>query len=230
MKYFLAVATCWSMHAMAEEACSSVWIYQAYKSCANAANGLDGSKAGVSQGTIDRPSSWLKGGADQAAVCMSVRNSFNAENHSKGFDAELVQATPVGENTKKDLFTTRYQYACRLAVSSFSFKAKASAACGVEEKWSYASLEAKAQIPGQPICLSCEGYVTSADTVQCLKRNIEQVINTRAVELRDSDIKAVATQIQKMIELNKNFPVEELNNIETQQLFIGVLETAKIIR
>src|ERR1035437_5413930 len=130
MKYFLTAILFWSLNSFAQEECSSLWVYKAYKTCENAANGLNTNIPAESAITMRIWSEWMNGGKDQSEVCSKVRDSFNAANLSERSMAELTRPAPVNEESENQIVRQVYRYQCELNVKKFPFRSAANPACG----------------------------------------------------------------------------------------------------
>lgn len=205
--------------------CKSVWVFTAFKTCAAAANGLDLSQPGPTAMPIKINSEWLSGGQSQEKVCADVRDKFNAGNLEKGLRAETARPTPSGEKSEDRLVQQQYQYVCDLNVKQYPFKSAASAACGAEDKISYQN-GGPAPLGQSVSCLSCDHLSASKPSVMvnCLRENIEKIVQPKAIELRDTDLQALSAQASRMIKLSRQVPIENLQTTDQLSFFTDFIE------
>lgn len=224
MKYFLVAACLWSLNATAQEACSSVWIFKANKTCSHISNGPDNTQPGTIK-TITDWSPRVRGGKDQLQICREVRDSYNARFATLGHVAELAKSGPTNEQKDKDVVgKVTYIYQCEMNVTIYPGKVAASPACGTEDKWSYQVEGAK---PAGASCLSCDQLQAAAPEamVECLKNSITQVITPKAIDLRDGDIAAVKAQAKRMLKINKDYrAISNLQSPKDLSVFIDFVE------
>lgn len=117
-----------------------------------------------------------------------------------------------------------YSYLCGLTVTKYPGKVASSPVCGQEEKWSYQVEGAK---PAGASCLSCDQLQAAAPEamVECLKTSITQIIQPKAIDLRDSDIAAVKAQAKRMLKINKDYrPISNLQSPKDLSVFIDFVE------
>jgi len=214
----------WSAHIFADE-CASIWVYKAYNTCANPANGLDLTQPGTNLTQQKHWSKWLSGGRDQGDVCKDLRDHFNTDNLGGGLHAE-VALTPTNEESENRVIMQKYRYQCELSVQKYPFKTAQNAACGSEDKYSYKIGGGGNGIPGQASCLSCENLNVAKPEalVDCLHQNIANVIEPKAVELRATDTQAVAKQVAKILNLNKHATIQNLQTTDQLQFFVDFLD------
>jgi hypothetical protein len=206
-----------SLQASAQSTCSTVWVYKPFKTCTSPLNGPDASKPGEALGTRLLWSDWVEGGQDQTALCTQAVAAFNEENKNLGLEARLEKPTPSGEEHRDaGLRVIQYRYACETSVSRFPFKNIASAACGTEDRWASQVGGSAQNLPGVAQCLSCDEFTknTPEAMARCLRDNIVNVIEPRAIELRDSDRKAVAEQVRKVLSIGRALPIEGLKSVD----------------
>lgn len=222
MKYFLVAPLLWSFWVQAQEHCPSVWVFKANKTCSDLSHGLDFDhpKESFIQHEWSNPQ---KGGRDQLQVCLQVRNRFNQQYASKGWNAELAQGQPVDERHDKDVIgQVTYKYLCKLSVKSYEGKVASSPVCGQEDKWSY---KVGGDQPEGASCLSCDDKQTPKETVNCLKNHIAQIIQPKAIDLRDEDLAAVAQQSRRMLKINKSAPIEGLQKTEDIEVIVDFIDS-----
>jgi hypothetical protein len=226
MKFLATALLLFSARAFAEPTCSSVWVYKPYVSCAIPANGLDLSQPGVG-GRFQREwSAWLPGGRNQNDVCMEIRDRFNKDNLTEGLHADLAGPKPLGEETENRLVIQEYRYQCRLTVLKFPFKSAPNPACGSEDHYAYKIGGSAAEVPGQASCLSCDQVTDQAPDVivNCLRQNITDIIEPKAVELRSSDIESVSNRVVQVLNLSKLIPIKNLTSTEQLSFFADFLQ------
>lgn len=228
MKFLTLITFIWCAHALAMDECPSVWVYRAYSTCANAANGLDTSKPASSSVTIGLWSAWMMGGADQQKVCSDMRDKINRQNETQHSLASLTSATPVQEITKQHLLVTKYKYQCEFEIKKYPFKVAVNSACGLQDMYTYKIGGELKDIPGQGTCLSCDNMVsgTPEQVVDCLHNNIENIITPKAIELRDSDINEVVAQVKKLLALSQHIPITNLQSDAQLTFFSDFIEHA----
>lgn len=201
-----------------------MWIFKANKVCSHVSHGPDTSQTPVVK-LGGEWSKWVRGGKDQLEICRNVRDGYNARALSSGAIAELNQPTPVEEQKQKDQFgQVTYAYKCELKISTYPGKVAASPACGQEEKWSY---QIQGQAPAGANCLSCDNLQSSIPEVMvnCLKKNISEVILPKAIDLRDSDVTAVKAQVKRLLKINKDYrPIANLQSSQELNFFIDFVE------
>ena len=210
MKYLLTLSILWTFQARAQSACGSIWIFKANNTCAHPSHGVDKSKPTTTV-LKDEESGFGSGQKHQDILCAKIRDRYNAANPNT--NAALAQPTPVAEKKEKVAGFPAYNYWCRLSITSFENATKASPACGTAEKWSY---QVEGERPAGANCLSCDDVANAkvGQTAKCLVENIRQIIEPKAVELRDQDLAAVKAQAAKVVRLNKatdTLGMEELN-------------------
>lgn len=221
----VALGLVFTHSAFASDECKSVWVYKPFKTCATDANGLDLSKPGEAT-TFNLKSGWLSGGRDQGKVCQDVASAFNDLNRSKGLHATLKIPTPVGEESENHIVQQEYRYACELEVRKFDFKTAPNPVCGVEDKFSYQVGGSAANLVGQDLnCLSCENLNDKAPElmVKCLHDSIANIIEPRAIELRDSDLSAVSAQVKRLLDLSRQVQVPGLTTTDELSFFTNYL-------
>lgn len=230
MKYFLIASVLWtvSAQAQAQGECSTMWIYKPWKSCAIAAHGPDKSAPAVNVGTVDWDSGYMGGGANQRKVCQDLENLFNKRHADHGKVGTLTQATPVSEKKKENArIYVEYNYTCRISVAQYPFVSKASRACGEEDAVTYKVGGTKESIAGDAYCLSCDEYSDPKSKVSCLKTMITEVIEPKiqGVDLRESDVKAVAQSVKALMDMARVVNIPGLSNdVKTFTLFHSFLE------
>ncbi|MGZ3722330.1 MAG: hypothetical protein ACXVA9_05340 [Bdellovibrionales bacterium] len=219
MKYLILLFAFWNSGAFATDQCSSVWIFKPYKTCASPAHGLNMSNAGPIVGTLGPWSDFGPGGRSQEAVCDQVVKDYNdqPDNKMAGRGATLKHPTPIGEESKDMIITQQYRYKCEIQIRTYPFNIKASPACGTEDKISYQVGGSSSGIVGEgKTCLSCDNFSDQPPEamVECLRKNIETVITPKAIELRDSDLSAVSRQISRLLKLNQQVPIKNLQTVD----------------
>ncbi len=230
MKYFLTAFAFWSVSAAATpQECSSIWIFNAWKSCAHASHGVNTAVAGTSVGSVDKWSEWYGGKKpSQEVICQRVAAAYNREIAASGRTAVLAQATPIDEEKKENRGVyVEYKYQCKLNVTQFPMVTKASRACGADEKLSYKIGGLKTDIQGDSYCLSCDEYTRPETKVICLQTMITEIVNVdpKPVDLRDSDIQAVAKSVREIMEMAKITNIRGLSdNVQTFTLFNTFLQ------
>lgn len=226
MNYFLLAFVMWTASALAEPTCSSVWIFKAWKTCAVAANGLNTSATPIPAGNLNISSDWVRGGSNQERICQSLEAKFNQQNLSVGKLAALTQLHPVSEEKRENMrIYVEYKYTCQVSIAQYPFNNKAAQACGEEEKLSYQVGGNPDAIAGTASCLSCDNLSSPEGKVRCLKASISNVIEPKAIDLRDTDLKAVSTQIKELLTIGNHLKINGLNNdLKTLSLFTNFIE------
>jgi hypothetical protein len=227
MKYLILLLPLLSQSTFAADECASAWVYYPFKTCESAAHGLDLSQPGTNPATLVQKSDWLSGGKDQRQVCSNVAAAFNRDNLKNGLHAEAAQPTPVGEQSENRIIQQQYQYACELTVKTYPFKTAATPDCGVEDKVSYQVGGSSRDLTGANIsCLSCDNLSDSkpAATVQCLRQNVEKIVEPKAIELRDSDLSAISARMAKLLKLSQQVPIENLATTDQLSFFVDFIE------
>lgn len=226
MKFSILVFLLASSSAFAADECASVWVYRAFKTCANPANGLDTSRPEGAPTKINLASAWLSGGKNQEEVCSDVAENFSRKNQAEGLLATVAKPTPVSEESANRVLTQEYRYTCQLNVQKYPFKMAAAPACGLEEKISYQVGGSTNGIQGTQIsCLSCDNLGSQPPTamVDCLKNNITTIVEPKAIDLRDSDLSAISKQVARILSLNQSSPIANLRSTDEQRFFTDYL-------
>lgn len=230
MKYFLAAfAICTVSAAAQAQTCSTVWVFKPWKSCAHASHGIDLSSPTGAPTVTTEWSPWY-GGPDkptQEEICTRVMNKYNAAVKSSGRVANLTQPHPVRERDKKNFGAyVEYTYECSLTVTQYATVNKASKACGEKDQIAYETGDKKREsIPGTPYCLSCDGIRNPSEKVACLKSMINDIIEPKAIDIRDPDLKVVAKAVSALVQMSKSVPIKGLNDdVDTFSLFTSFLE------
>lgn len=191
MKSLLVLLTMLSVSAQAQSVCSSIWIFRGDGACATKVE------------LVESPS--YTGGAEQHGVCASIEAQVRARGGVRA--ANLTQPTPVSERQKGKGVVT-YKYTCSVAVKTCALSDKLSSQVG-------------GAAPAGATCLSCEGIASPSDKAACLENSIRNVIQARAVEVRDSDIAAVKAEVAKVLKLSKHISL----SMDTLTLFTDFVES-----
>lgn len=226
MKFSILILLIASSSAFAADQCASVWVYRAFKSCANPANGLDMTRPEGSATKIKLASGWLSGGKKQEQVCSDVAGSFNQKNLGEGLFATVANPTPVGEESADRILMQEYRYTCQLSVQKYPFKTTAAPVCGSEEKLSYQVGGSPDAIQGSQIsCLSCDNLGDQPPTalVDCLKNSITTIVEPKAIDLRDSDLNAISKQVTHLLSINQSSPIANLKTTDQLRFFTDYL-------
>lgn len=198
-----------SLVAIAEPQCSSVWAYKPWKECVAKPN-LNAS--GSDPQTIDMPDYGRDGGGagHGEAMCQTAANDFNAKNQSNGL--HVVEAQFLSSNAHRSgTFNEKveYGYNCKLFIKRFPITYLPDRSCGTKETWSYDNSHSLSEIPGDVTCLSCDTFAQggSASTLAaCLKKNITEIVEPKAVDLRQDDLKAMLTNVNKVLNIQQLRP------------------------
>lgn len=222
LKLLLVLLTLWSVQGIAQT-CSTVWVYKPYLSCGQGA-GPDTSAPATYIGYRELPSAKLEGAQDEPGICRDLMAAFNndPQNRAAGLAARLylpdpVKREPYYPNGLK--IHVKWTYWCAVTVEQFPIAQQASSACGSEERYSYFQGN-KPQ--DNATCLSCDEYDKDEDIshmVSCLQNNINDVINTRAVELRDRDLRIVAKKVRALQKENCGKSIPGMGSLDTLTTF-----------
>jgi hypothetical protein len=117
------------------------------------------------------------------------------------------------EDSKRNaLGEVKYKYWCHVTIQKFPILVKSSPACGMSETYSYQVGGDGSEIEGQKSCLSCDDVNVPEAKVACLKASLKNVIEPRAVDLRDSDLVAVDAQMASVLNVNRFRPIQGLHD------------------
>jgi hypothetical protein len=205
MKTLLFLSLIFAANARAAESCSSLWIYQPYKTCQTKANGLDTSRGELVIPAKSESSDWRPGGSNQQAECDKIARRFDSDAEQY---ATRGVGKPTGEEQQKPVGVALYKYHCQIEAYKYPFATGPNKACGVEEDtWHSEDLgKSLSTLPGQPICLSCDNMQDAKGRLACLKNNIEQVIVQKKVSLRRPQLEAVLASVRSLIDMQNAFP------------------------
>lgn len=209
-----------SIPARAEPYCSTIWVYQPYKVCAQPDNGPDVNAFGTVVSRNSLWTEWTDGGRNQRQLCQATIQQFNqaSENKTKGLFAQLRLKLPLSERTRDDgLRRIQYRYECAVTVSRYPLRRLASESCGHEAKWLAQSGSNSAQdLPGQVSCLSCDELSDrpAEELAQCLKEHIVQVIEPRSVNFSEKDRQAVLSQVRRLLARGIGSPNDRLRRVK----------------
>lgn len=227
MKTFLILFCFVAVNAGAQ-LCSSVWIYQPWKSCRAETNGVDKSAGEVviperietTKGPID---GWMKGGSDPTAECNKLAARYDSDSGEFGTRGTGV---PNGEESTKPLGVALYKYHCKITVSKYPFLEGAAPSCGVEDTWQTEEVgKPLADLKGQAICLSCDNVKDAKGRLDCLKTNIDQVISQKKVTLKQPELDAVQKSLQGLIDVQQTF--KNTFDVDQQQTLIRLQSQLK---
>lgn len=183
-----------SMPALAQT-CSSLWVYQPYKTCAAAANGPDLSQGQMHTQPKWYDTGWVGGGHNQSAECEGMRKQLDENQAARAIRGEVLN---TGEDSKKDFIGhAQYLYKCLLQSKAYPYLSAPNGACGREDRWASEEVGKSLEgLNGSPVCLSCDNVTDDKGVAACLKVTIDQVIVPRAVTLRPEELAAVNARIE----------------------------------
>lgn len=219
MKTLAVVLSFWAFSVHAADECKSVWAYKPYKTCSDARNGLDLSKATPTGETKVLPTQPLQGGegsARQEADCARIAKTLQIKMPQFGV---LAENTAISEGTpSKDMVgRVTYVYQCTFRMMQAPFKTRGEA-CGEEDKYSYQSQGTSVALEGKAHCLSCDaGKLNRTQLTACLKKSQDILAEAGdSIPLRKEDRQAVLARVELLLKLekqNETLSVEELGKM-----------------
>lgn len=221
VKLLLGLLTVWSVQGFAQNTCSSVWVYKPYEVC-QAAGSPDLSVAGQFVRYEELNTGKLEGAQDELGLCQMLLADFNGQqgNRAAGLVATLTSPGPVRNVEHGKIGRIKHTYYCGVNVNQHPVVKAASASCGSSERYSYQIGGAAPQDNAQ--CLSCDSLdgANINDLTVCLQNNIRDIINTRAVELREGDLAPVRQKVRQIQKINCTNPVASLQSLDQISLFM----------
>lgn len=206
MKTLAVVLSLWAFSVHAADECKSVWVYKPYKTCSDARNGLDLSKATPTGETKVLSTPALQGGPRAEAECDRIGKTLEIKMPDFGVLAERSSISD-GKSTKDLLGNVTYVYQCSFRMMKAPFKTSGEA-CGVEDNYAYQSRGTNVALAANAHCLSCDSATKSrADLTSCLIKT--QAILTEAgnsVPLRKEENQAILNRVNAILKLEKSMP------------------------